>query len=121
MGLAGFTFLVQLLIADVVALKTRHTPGYPIEPDHNDLLFRSSRVLSNTNESVAIFILLVGFALLSSANPQWLNNCSVIYLIGRVSHMVFYYADLKLLRSISFGVSLLGLTAIFITGLMAWL
>ena len=121
MGLSGFTFFVQLLIADVIGLKVKHTPGYPIEPDHNNIHFRSSRAISNTNESVAIFILLVSFSILSTANPVLLNICSVAYLTGRVGHMLFYYFDLKLLRSISFGVSLLGLMATFIVGIVAWL
>jgi len=119
-GLAGFTFFAQLLIADLVGLKAKHIPGYPISPDHNALHFRSSRALSNTNESVAIFILFVSFAILSSADPYWLNRCAVLYLVGRIGHMLFYYFNLKLLRSLSFGISLLGLIAIFIVGLIAW-
>jgi len=119
-GLAGFTFFAQLLIADIVGLKAKHIPGYPISPDHNALHFRSSRALSNTNESVAIFILFVSFAILSSADPYWLNRCAVLYLVGRIGHMLFYYFNLKLLRSLSFGISLLGLIAIFIVGLLAW-
>jgi len=119
-GLAGFTLFVQLLITDILGIKTKHTPGYPITPDHGDLLFRSSRALSNTNESVAIFILFVSFAILSSSNPDWLNRCAVVYLVGRIGHMLFYYSNLKLLRSISFGVSLLGLISIFIVGMLAW-
>ena len=121
MGLSGLTFFVQLLIADIVGLKSRHIPGYPIEPSHNKLHFRSARALSNTNESVSIFILLVCFSILSSANANLLNISSTVYLIGRVGHMLCYYFNLKLLRSISFGVSLLGLAAIFITGIVEWL
>ena len=120
MGLSGLTFFVQLLVADIVAIKSRHIPGYPIEPNHNDLHFRSTRALSNTNESVAIFILLVCFAILSSANANLLNISAIVYLVGRVGHMLCYYSNLKLLRSISFGVSLLGLAAIFIVGTVGW-
>jgi len=120
MGLSGLTFFVQLLIADIVAIKSRHIPGYPIEPNHNDLHFRSTRALSNTNESVAIFILLVCFSILSSANANLLNISAIVYLVGRVGHMLCYYSNLKLLRSISFGVSLLGLAAIFIIGIIRW-
>jgi len=120
MGLAGLTFLVQLLVADIVAIKSRHMPGYPIEPNHNDLHFRATRALSNTNESVAIFILLVCFSILSSADAYLLNISAIVYLVGRVGHMLCYYLNLKLLRSISFGVSLLGLAAIFIVGIVKW-
>jgi uncharacterized MAPEG superfamily protein len=120
MGLSGLTFFVQLLVADFVGLKSRHTPGYPIEPNHKNLHFRSVRALANTNESVAIFILLVCFSILSSASANLLNISAIVYLVGRVGHMLCYYSNLKLLRSIFFGVSLLGLAAIFIVGIAKW-
>lgn len=120
MGLAGLIFFIQLVILDVIGLKTKHTPGHPISADHNDFLFRVSRALSNTNESVAIFILFVAFSILSSANPVWLNISAIVYLAGRIAHMLFYYSNLKLLRSISFVVSLIGLMAMFVVGILAW-
>ncbi len=121
MGLAGLVFLLQIIIVDVLGIKAKHVPGYPIPSDHSDLLFRASRTLSNTNESVAIFILFVGFAILSSANPHWLNISAVVYLVGRVAHMVFYYSNLQLCRSIAFAVSLIGLLAMFVVGILPWL
>ena len=120
MGLAGLTFFLQLTVVDVMGLKTRHTPGHPIPADHSNFLFRASRTLSNTNESVAIFILFVCFSILSSANAQWLNISAVVYLVGRVAHMLFYYSNLKLCRSISFAVSLIGLMAMFVVGILPW-
>ncbi len=120
MGLAGLALFLQIIIVDIIGLKAKHIPGYPIQPDHNDLLFRASRTLSNTNESVAIFILFVGFAILSSANPHWLNISAVVYLVGRLAHMVFYYSNLQLCRSIAFVVSLIGLLAMFIVGILPW-
>lgn len=120
MGLAGLIFFIQLAVLDVVGLKTKHTPGYPISADHNEFLFRVSRALSNTNESVAIFILFVAFSILSSANPLWLNISALVYLVGRIAHMLFYYLNLKLLRSISFLVSLVGLMAMFVVGILSW-
>lgn len=121
MGLSGFTFLIQLLIADVIGLKKGHIPGDSIKPDHKDLHFRANRAILNTNESVAIFILLIAFAMLSQANPEYLNMSSIVYFIGRLGHMICYYLNLKLLRSISFGISLLGLVAIFGIGVVGWL
>jgi uncharacterized MAPEG superfamily protein len=120
MGLSGMIFFLQLLIADLVGIKRRHIPGYPIEPSHNDLHFRATRTLSNTNESVAVFILLVCFSILSSANANLLNISATVYLVGRIGHMLCYYFNLKLLRSISFVASLLGLVAIFIVGIVEW-
>lgn len=121
LGLTGFLFLMQLIVVDIVALKKKHTPGYPIESDHNDMLFRAARALANSNESAAIFMLLVAFSILSSADPSWLNVACVVYFLGRLGHMLCYYANAKLWRSISFSISLLGLVAIFVIGIAAWL
>lgn len=120
MGLAGLTFFIQLAIADVIGLKAKHTPGYPISADHNNLHFRASRALSNSNESVGIFILFVCFGILSSANPEWLNISSIVYLVGRIAHMLCYYANLKALRSIAFSISFLALMAMFVVGILPW-
>lgn len=120
LGLVALTFLLQMLVADVVSIKAGHTPGHPIPADHDSALFRSSRAFSNTNESIAIFILATGFAILSSANPEWLSYGAIVYLAGRVGHMIFYYANLKLLRSTAFTIGLLGIVAILITGFIPW-
>jgi len=56
-GLTGFIFLLQLLVADIIGIKAKHTPGHPVTANHDDLLFRVSRTFSNSNESAAILIL----------------------------------------------------------------
>ena len=48
LGLFGFLYLAQLLVADVVGLSRRHTPGMPIDSGHDDLLFRAARAHANT-------------------------------------------------------------------------
>lgn len=65
MRLAGLTLFLQLVVVDVIGLKTKHVPGHPVAADHSNALFRASRALSNTNKSVAIFI---HFYLLSATN-----------------------------------------------------
>lgn len=69
----GLVGLIQLIIADVVALKAKHTPGFPIEATHNSFVFRATRAFMNTNESVSIFILLLTFAILLGGAPSWVN------------------------------------------------
>ena len=118
-GLTGLMMLIQIIVADVVAIKGQHTPGYPIAPDHKDFLFRAARVHENTNESISVFALFVLFGVLSSANSFYLDVFSVIYLVSRIAHMCFYYCNLKLARSISFALGLIGLVGMFITGLIA--
>lgn len=120
-GLTGVLLFVQILIADAVAIKQKHTPGYPIEPNHQHFLFRASRAHANTNESIAIFCLFAFFAVLSSAEPDYLNGFAVLYFAGRLSHMLAYYARIVLARSIAFAISLIGLAGMFVVGLIGWL
>ncbi len=121
LGLLSLVFFVQLLIADVLSLKAGHTPGHPVTANHDDILFRANRAISNTNESVAIFILATSFAMLSAADPEWLGYSAIVYLVGRVGHMCFYYSNLQLFRSLSFGISLTGLSGIMLVGFLSWL
>ncbi|MDP3516266.1 MAG: MAPEG family protein [Pseudohongiella sp.] len=120
LGLTGFLFWIQLAIADVVGIKEKHTPGFLIEQNHNSFIFRSNRVLANSNESAAILILLSLFGILSSANATWLNVCALAYLVGRFGHMVFYYCNLQIARSVAFAISFVSLLGMFIVGLVTW-
>lgn len=104
-----------------MGFKLKHTPGFDVEQNHNSFLFRANRALANSNESIGILILLTLFAMLSSANPSWLNGLSIAYLVGRTSHMVCYYLNIKLLRSAAFAISLFSLLGIFILGISSWL
>ena len=120
MGAMGGLLLVQLLVLDLAGLKARHRPGTPVEPDHGNFLFRATRAHANTNESIAGFILLGFFGVLSGAPAGWLNTLSWIYVLARITHMLCYYAGVHLLRSLSFGVGLAALFGMLIAGVSAW-
>ena len=120
-GLTGLIFLIQLIIVDLIGIKTKHKPGFPIKANYDDIHFRADRAFSNSNESVSIFILLILFSILSFADPYWLNTCCALYLFGRVGHMICYYLNLKLFRSIFFGLSLVSLIGILIVGIITWI
>ncbi|PCJ47885.1 MAG: hypothetical protein COA74_10665 [Gammaproteobacteria bacterium] len=120
-GITGGLLLVQLLVVDVVGIMAGHVPGTPVPSNHDNFMFRAARAHANTNESVSSFILLMAFAMLSSAPPSWVNGLSLLYVAGRVAHMCFYYANMKILRSVSFGISLLALLGILGAGIAAWL
>ena len=121
LGLSGFLFWIQLALVDILGIKLKHTPGFTVEQSHSSFLFRANRALFNSNESIGILILLSLFAMLSSANPEWLNGFAVAYFVGRVLHMVCYYLNLKLLRSASFAISFVALLGMFIIGALSWL
>ena len=120
LGLTGALSLLQLLVFDLTAIKLKHPPGYPIESSHKNLLFRLSRAHANTNETMGVMILMFLFAVLNSADPYWVNNLMIGYLVTRVLHMICYYAAWSTLRGVVFGLSLLSLIGLFVVGLMAW-
>ena len=118
-GIAAAMFLIQLIVADVVALRQGHTPGHPVEADHASLIFRASRAIANSNESVAIFVLAVLFSIFLGGSASWTNLGATVYVAGRAGHMLFYYANASLLRSVSFAVSLVGIVIILAAGFKA--
>ena len=119
LGLTGALSLFQLLLFDLMAIKLKHPPGYPIESSHKNLLFRLSRAHANTNETMGVMILLFLFSVLSTADSDWVNNLMIGYFAARVMHMICYYAGWSVLRGVIFGLSLLCLIGLFIVGLMA--
>lgn len=121
LGLSGLLFFIQLLVADVMGIKHKHPPGTTIQAGHDSFLFRSNRAFANSNETVGILILFVLFSIFSSANPAWVNGLSLVYFVGRIAHMIFYYINFKLMRSVSFAISTIGLIGIFISGMLRWL
>ncbi len=121
LGATAALFVIQLLVADAAGIVGGHKPGMPVQADHGSFLFRATRALANTNESVALFVLAVLFGILSAADPGYLNGLAWLYVAGRAGHMLCYYAGVQLARSACFGLSLLGLVGMLITGFSAWL
>jgi len=121
MAAAGVLLFIQLLVADVAGMKVPHIPGAPIEPDHNNFIFRAHRALGNMNESVSIFIIFTLVGILSAADPLWLGRLAWVYIAARAAYMLCYWFNIKLMRSVFFGISLLallGLGGIMVRGLM---
>ena len=118
-GATGGLLLIQILVADFAGIRARHEPGTPIAADHGDFLFRASRAHANTNESIAVFLLLALFGIFAAAPTSWLGALAWGYVAGRAGHMLCYYLDLRLARSLSFGVSLLALLGMLGVGIAA--
>ena len=57
-GLAGGLLLLQLIVADLSAIRAGHKAGTPIPVDFSRFHFRAARAHTNTNESLAGFGLL---------------------------------------------------------------
>ncbi len=121
MGAAGGLLLLQLLVADVAGIRASHTPGTPVEPDHNIFLFRAARALANMNESMAIFILFTMVGILSGADSVWLGRFAALYVAMRTLYMLCYWLNIKLARSTCFLgalIALFGLGAVMTGGLL---
>ena len=98
--------MIQVLVADLASMKEKHVPGMPVTSGHASFHFRAVRALGNTNETLPLFLLLAGLALLLGANAQWTNALAWVYVAARAGHMAFYYARIGMARSIAFGISL---------------
>ena len=117
LGVLAALMLVQVIVADVVGILRRHTPGTPVNPEHADALFRVTRTVANTNETIAIFICALAFCILTDASIEYTAYATWIYVGSRMVYAACYYANQQLMRSVSFGVSLLALAAMLIIGL----
>ena len=116
LGGLGALMLVQLLISDVLGIVKKHVPGTPVEANHGSTLFRVSRAVANTNESVAVFICALLYCTLGYANPLYTAYLAWAFVFARALYALCYYANLQTFRSICFGVSLLILLGMLVVG-----
>ena len=119
MGATGGLLLVQILVLDVAGIQARHPPGTPVAADHSNFLFRATRAHANTNESIAVFILLALVGVLFGSAAGWLNTLSWVYVGARLAHMLCYYAGLQIPRSVAFAVGVLALLGMGVVGALA--
>ncbi len=118
-GAVAALFLVQLVIADIAGLRRRHPPGTPVTADPDDFLFRATRAHANTNESVAAFVLTCLFGVFSGAAPVLFGAFAWLYVAGRAGHMLCYYFDWRMPRSIMFGLALVALVVMLVLAIIA--
>ena len=119
LGMFGFLYLAQLLVADFTGIARRHTPGTAVEGGHDDFLFRAARAHANTSESVGALILIAGFAITCGGAPAIVNNGLWAFFAFRLVHMLAYYLDVRILRSVAFGLGMLALLVVFGAGVRA--
>jgi uncharacterized MAPEG superfamily protein len=118
-GALSLLLLCQVLVADIVGIRSKHVPGSAVHADHSDLLFRASRTVANTNESIAIFVLATAFCILSKASPGYTAYAAWGFVLVRSMYAVFYYSNLQLLRSVAFAASLISLASLLAAGVLA--
>ena len=110
--------LLQIVVNDVAGIKRRKVPGTAVEESHHDFLFRSSRTVANTNDVATVFLMLVVGNILLSANPLFVAIAAWSFVAARSAYTLCYYANWRAIRSISFGVCLLALSALIIIALV---
>lgn len=118
-GTMGALLLVQILIADVVGIKRRHVPGSPVAGGHEDLLFRVSRTVANSNESIAVFLCAVLFCVGAGASPAYTAYAAWGYVGARAAYALCYYLNAQTPRSLVFALSLLALLTLLVLGFVA--
>ncbi len=116
LGYVAGLLLVQLLVADIIGVLKKHTPGTPVEANHSSPLFRASRAVGNANESIAIFVCGLLFCVLSAADPAHTALAAWAFAITRTLYAICYYANLQVFRSLTFAVSLIALAALLVVG-----
>jgi uncharacterized MAPEG superfamily protein len=117
--LPAVLFLVQLLVADVAGMRSKHTPGTPVVGGHDDFLFRAVRAHANTNESLAAFILAAFAAIALAVDPVWVGRLVWGFALARGLHMAAYYADQRNLRSGAFVVGLVCMIGLIVLDAIA--
>ncbi len=105
-------YIAQALVADLTAMRMKHTPGMPVESGHDDPLFRTARAQANTNENLPLFILVTGAAMLLGNSAGMTANCTWVFVAGRAIHMLAYYADLRPIRSVGFVIGFVAMTVL---------
>lgn len=121
LGSMAVLMFCQLLIADVIGIRSRHVPGSQVPADHDNALFRASRTVANTNESIAVFILAAVFCMLSGASGSATGYAAWTFVVARFFYALCYYSNWQVPRSVMFGVSLMAIVALIILGFSTWL
>ena len=116
LGYVAALLLTQLLVADVLGVMKKHTPGTPVEPSHSNPLFRVSRTVGNTNESIAVFVCALLFCFFAAADPGHTAIAAWTFAISRTLYAGFYYGNLQAPRSLSFALSLMALAGLIVIG-----
>lgn len=119
LGVLASLMVIQILVVDFTSIRRKHVPGMPVTEGHDSFLFRAVRAHGNSNESLPTFILIAVFAVAVQANPGWLNALATVFVAGRAGHMLCYYADLQIGRSIAFGIGLLAMIGMLIVSVAA--
>lgn len=99
--------LIQVLVQDFAGIRARHVPGMPVTQGHGSFHFRAARAHANTNENLPVHVLLVALVIFVGADPRWSLYAAWGFTLARLAHMLCYYLDLRLARSVAFGAGLL--------------
>ncbi|HYC57458.1 MAG TPA: MAPEG family protein [Candidatus Binatia bacterium] len=113
-GTTAMLLIAQIVVLDVAGIRAGHVPGAGVVADHGNFFFRAVRAHANTNESIAAFILVLAFAVLTAATPRWVNGLAWMYVLARTAHMLCYYADARIPRSICFVAGTLAIVGLFV-------
>lgn len=114
-------FILQTLVGAVARMRAKQLPGVTIEGGHDRFLFRADRARANTIEVTAAFLLVLFLATQLGALSAMVNGGAILFLVGRVAHMFFYYAGLQRPRAVSFMAGNIGMVIILMSVVRYWI
>lgn len=118
-GVLAALQVLQQVVADMVAIRRRHEPGTALPGGHDDLLFRSGRAFANSVENTGVFLLVLVFVVLRATDPAWVDRLVWTYVASRAGHMLCYWFDARLARSLFFTLGLLAVVVLLVMGFLA--
>jgi uncharacterized MAPEG superfamily protein len=115
----GVLLVVQLMALGVANRRDPHVPGMPVTDGHDRFFFRAARAHANLVENLPAYLLFTVAAVVLGASPSWIGYVAWAFVIARVLHTAFYYADKRAARSAMFGLGALAQLAMLVVVIVA--
>lgn len=90
----------------------KYQPGERLPANHASVTFRQVRSFENSVENTPIFFTVFALAVFIGVSPAWVWWTTLIFLIGRAGHWLFYSLRLPALRTASFALGSFAMLAL---------
>ena len=124
--LVASTALAWITIVSAALIRTRAWAGLGVALGNRDALpsptplsHRADRAAANALENTLLFVTLVLAARLAGAAPEDVARGAAVFFWARVAFTVVLLAGLKIVRTVLWGASVVGLGMIAVTALRA--
>ncbi len=94
MTLLVLAVLMQTGIATIFKIRSNQKPGVPASGDYHDITYRMYRTHMNSLETLPVFTVTLGLAIISGANSWWVNLLAGLYVASRYGYWFFYASNI---------------------------